>query len=136
MATGFHCRSCGKWHDELPLDLGFDEPLYVAELNADDRARLVTSWSDFRILVRDDARHYFIRGLIEIPVHGVDRPFRYGVWASLSSASYEVASIAYKDNQEAGPFFGWVSNRLALYPDTLKLKTNVHVRATTRARVE
>jgi len=136
MATRFHCRSCGEWHDEVPLDLGFDEPLYVAELNADDRARFVTSWSDFRTLLRDGATHHFIRGVIEIPIHEVERPFRYGVWASLSQASYKAATKAYKDDAEAGPFFGWLSNRLALYPDTLTLKANVHVRATMRARIE
>ena len=31
------------------------------------------------------------------------------------------------DEQEA-PWFGWLSNRIPVYDDTLNLKTNVHVR--------
>jgi hypothetical protein len=34
---GFRCHSCGQWHDELPLDLGADDPLYLEDLTTDDR---------------------------------------------------------------------------------------------------
>ena len=126
---GFRCHTCGQWHDELPLDVGFDEPLYVDELSAEERAAQVTADGDFRVWnSADQGTHYFVRGVIEIPVLGAEDVFCYGVWSSLSVASYEKARVAYRANQSDGPFFGWLSNRLAGYPDTLGLKTDVNVR--------
>lgn len=136
MRKGFQCGDCGTWHDELPLDVGFDEPLYVSELDDDQRARWVTGTGDFRELVQDDVRHYFIRGVIEIPIVGTDEVFCYGVWSSLSEKSYAAALVAHQNNESAGPFFGWLSNRLPSYPDTLNLKMKVHLRRDIRSALE
>jgi len=136
VTTGFQCAGCGKWHDELPLDLGYDEPMYVAELDEDERARCVTKFGDFRELRRDGETHHFVRGVIEIPILGMNAVFRYGVWASLSDESFKTARAAYKEDVPAGPFFGWVSNRIEGYPDTTILKSQVHVRADTRPSIE
>lgn len=135
MPKGFQCASCGKWHDELPLDFAFDEPLYVAELDDDER-RLVTGTGDFRELDQENEKHHFIRGVIEIPIVGTDAMFCYGVWTSLSAQSYEAAKKAYREKCDAGPFFGWLSNVIPGYPKTLNLKTHVHVRADIRAAIE
>jgi hypothetical protein len=107
MPKGFRCSSCGEWHDELPLDFGFGEPDYIAELDAESRKHLAKGVGDFRELVRDGGSHYFIRGVIEIPITGSSGWFRYGVWASLSEQSYEAAKNAYRTKSDAGPFFGW-----------------------------
>jgi hypothetical protein len=136
MSTGFRCACCGEWHDELPLDYAFVEPHYIAELDADERAQLASGSGDFRELVQDSETHRFIRGVIEIPVLGTDDIFCYGVWASLSAQSYAAAIEAYRNDVAAGPFFGWLSNALPDYPETLRLKTNVFVRATVRPAIE
>jgi hypothetical protein len=136
MARGFRCAGCGEWHDELLLDFAFDEPLYVADLARDDRARFVKGTGDFRELLRDGETHFFIRGLIEIPILETDSVFSYGVWTSLSAASYAAATAAYREQTEAGPFFGWLSNALPEYPSTVNLKTMVHVRPRIRAAIE
>ena len=137
--SGFRCSKCGQWHDELPLDVGAAEPLYVEELSPDEKAQRVSGepGSDFRVLRRNAAEvHYFIRGVIEIPVLGTDETFCYGVWTSLSESSYEKANAAYRVNGSAGPLFGWLSNRLAGYPETLSLKTHVRVRPDLKASIE
>jgi hypothetical protein len=96
----------------------------------------VQSLGDFRELLQGTEQHYFIRGLIEIPIIGTKQRFCYGVWTSLSVQSYQAATAAYRDKVDGGPFFGWLSNRLPNYPDTLSLKTHVHVRADIRAAIE
>ena len=126
--NGFRCHTCGQWHGELPLDVGFDEPLYIHELFADERAAQVTTAGDFRVCNGDQGTHYFVRGVIEVPIHESTEVFCFGVWTTLSAESFEQARAAYRANEEAGPFFGWLSNRLTVYPDTLGLKTNVNVR--------
>ncbi|MFE7186134.1 DUF2199 domain-containing protein [Streptomyces erythrochromogenes] len=58
-------------------------------------------------------RHFFVRGLIEIPVRDSADTFSWGVWVSLSKAN-----------------FGWLSTELPVYRhSTLHLKTHVHTRA-------
>ena len=127
--TGFRCHTCGQWHDELSLDVGFDEPLYIAELSADERAAQVTSAGDFLVWNGDQGTHYFVRGVIEVPIRDSAEVFCFGVWTTLSAESYETARAAYDANESAGPFFGWLSNRLTpVYADTLGLKTDVNVR--------
>jgi hypothetical protein len=136
LRAGFECSCCGEWHDGFPMDLAFDEPHYVAEVPIAERSARVIELGDFRVLQQDDATHYFIRGVLEIPLANSDDLFCYGVWASLSEKSFELARAAYAANEEAGPFFGWFSNRLPGYPETLGLKTHVHVRAKVRAAIE
>lgn len=41
--AGFRCATCGKWHDELPMDVGCAEPDVLAGLNARDRSRQVVA---------------------------------------------------------------------------------------------
>lgn len=133
---GFRCRICGNLHDELLFDLAFDEPLHVAELDEAARARQVTSLGDFRILRRDDDTHYFILGLIELPIIGTREHLRYAAWTTLSATSFEAATSAYRDLTVAGPFFGWLANDIPDYPPTAALPTQVYVRAGMRARIE
>ena len=35
-----------------------------------------------------DDEHLFVRGCLEIPVHGSDDPFVWGVWVSLSEPNF------------------------------------------------
>lgn len=136
-STGFRCSTCGQWHDDLPLDVAFDEPAYVQRMSVEERERLVNEDGDFQIVRRPDGMNdYFIRGVIEIPVHDMNEVFCYGAWTSLSERSYLAAMEAYRTNGPAGPFFGWLSNRIPGYPETLNLKTQVHVRPDLRARIE
>ena len=70
---------------------------------------------------------FFVRGCLEIPVHGQDEPFVWGVW---------VETIG-QVSREEGPHFRWLCSRLPGYPDTLHLKTNVYFRPSNlRPRVE
>lgn len=136
MPRGFWCAACGKWHDELALDYGFDEPRNLAELDADERERYATVDGDFVVIAYEDQTDRFMRGVLEIPITDADEVFRYGVWVSLSEASYDAARAAYRDQIAAGPFFGWLCNRLPNYPDTVSLATMVHVRAQFRPTIE
>lgn len=78
-----------------------------------------------------DEKFFFVKGLIEIPVHGIDETFTWGVWVSLSRANYERACDLWSQpgRESEPPYFAWLSSELApLYPSTLNLKTNLHTR--------
>lgn len=76
-------------------------------------------------------RHFFVRGLIEIPVIGSEDVFSWGVWVSLSKDNFARAVEVWDtEGREAEkPYFGWLSTELALYSEsTTNLKTNAHTR--------
>ncbi|MEU1529355.1 DUF2199 domain-containing protein [Streptomyces fagopyri] len=76
-------------------------------------------------------QHFFIRGLIEIPVIGSQDIFSWGVWVSLSRDNFARALEVWNtEGREAEkPYFGWLSTELALYSEsTTNLKTNAHTR--------
>jgi hypothetical protein len=70
-----------------------------------------------------DGEHYFVRGVVHIPVHGQERPFGIGAWVSQSRANFE----RYARDEMMAPTFGWLVNRLAHYEQTtFLLETHVH----------
>jgi hypothetical protein len=84
---------------------------------------------DFCVL---EGEHFFVRCVLEIPIVGSDRDgFAYGVWSSLSEKNFRryVETFDAGEQDGLGPWFGWFSNRLKGYPDTLFLKCQVHPRA-------
>jgi hypothetical protein len=86
-----------------------------------------TTFSVDRCTVRDDhGEHYFIRGVILIPVRGPEQPFGLGAWISQSKANFE----RYAANEEMAPTFGWLVNRIAHDDETtFLLKARAHFRA-------
>lgn len=77
------------------------------------------------------AEHYFVKGLVEIPVLGTDDVFSWGVWVSLSRANFSRAADLWDQpgRESEEPYFGWLTTELTVYPETtLNLKTLVHTR--------
>jgi hypothetical protein len=120
----FRCGTCGEEHTGLP-DLGPEAPDPYLQVPDEEREARTTFTPD-RCVVRDeDGEHYFVRGVILIPVLGQDEPFGIGAWVSQSRENFE----RYAANAEMAPTFGWLVTRLAHYArTTFLLKTRVHFR--------
>jgi hypothetical protein len=76
--------------------------------------------------------HYFVRCVLQLPILGKqDAVFGFGTWATLSKQNFSryVDTFDSGAQGDLGPWFGWFSNRLKDYPDTLNLKCQVHPRA-------
>jgi hypothetical protein len=137
------CSRCGAVHEGLPLSWAFDAPIYWQWLEPDERQTRGFCNADICVMT-DDAGDpaRFVRGTIDIPIVDATDPaednFVIGVWASLSEESFvEVVEIQDRDDgSEAGPWFGWLSNRIRVYPDTLNLQTHVHYRPGLRPVIE
>src|SRR5262249_4246584 len=133
----FKCSVCGQTHEGLP-DLGFDCPIYFHQLNEAERREQARLTTDTCVINDED---FFIRGCLEIPVHGRTDAFTYGVWVTLSRDNFARYEELYEEKdrkvEDEAPYFGWFSNRIPGYADTLNLKTNVHLRPyPTRPRIE
>jgi len=126
MSFEFTCSSCGEVHRGMPA-FGNSAPLSYFVIPQEERnSRCKLTENDCVI----DGDSYFIQGCIEIPVHGETEPFSWGVWVSLSETSYQQWLKCFRLNKRSNikPFFGWLDAWLKPYPDTMDLKTRVHLR--------
>lgn len=113
------CSCCGQTHDGLP-DLAFDRPIYAFQVPEAERASRVRLDEDTCVIDDED---FFIRGVIEIPVHGRTDAFGIGAWVSQKRENFETY-VANFDTPDIGPFFGWLSNDLRFGGiSSLNLKT-------------
>ena len=129
----WQCTACGERHQGL-FDLGCAKPdfwqgseVYQPNSAAQNSANCLTE--DFCVL---DDTHYFVRCVLRLRLVGLPGEyFAFGVWSSLSKKNFEKYMETFDSGQQEdlGPWFGWVSNRLKGYPDTLKLKCMVHPQA-------
>jgi len=126
MEFEFKCTSCGEVHRGIPT-FGADKPLSYFEVPEEEREERCDCGSDDCVI---DEKWFFIRGCIEIPVHGEEEPFVWGVWVSLSEESFKewIECFDKEKRSHIGPFFGWLNAWLKPYPDTINLKTKVHLR--------
>jgi hypothetical protein len=131
MLAVWTCSVCGVAHEGLPLD----GVLLIPRTGT----RSVTGTTDFSAAIsviptehRDP--DYFVRGMIEIPIlDGTTEDeiyFGIGAWTSLSKDHFEWYSDNWEADREAqgDAWFGWLSNTVPVYPETLNLKSNVLLR--------
>ena len=125
---GYVCRSCGQYHEELPLNYGAEVPDLWYTLPEAERENRAERSSDLCVI---DEQFCFILGNIEIPIHASDEMFSWSVWVSLSETNFARMSELWKTpgREQEPPYFGWLSTQLPCYPNTINLKTHVHTRA-------
>ncbi|WP_442815133.1 DUF2199 domain-containing protein [Streptomyces sp. NBC_01298] len=125
-SLGFTCSCCGDHHAELPMSYSAMAPdVWDPAFESDPNSTL----SSDQCVIK--GQHFFVRGLIEIPVIGSEDVFSWGVWVSLSRDNFDRALDVWNtEGREAEkPYFGWLSTELALYSEsTTDLKTNAHTR--------
>ena len=120
----YRCTVCGELHDDLP-DLGSDRPDGWWGIPAEERSRRVELTADTCVIDDED---YYIRGVIEIPIHGQTNRFGFGAWVSQKRENF-LQYVNNPNSAEIGPFFGWLCTRISFYQDeTLHLKSRAHFR--------
>ncbi len=113
----YACSICGEKHIDLP-HIGYAAPFQWADEFIKDPNSLLTE--DLCII---EGRDFFVRGVIEIPVHDYESEFGWGVWVSHKEENFK-AYRERSDTADIGPFFGWLSTTIDYYPEsTLELKT-------------
>jgi hypothetical protein len=83
--------------------------------------------SDQRII---DQKWLFIRGCLEVPIIGSEEPFIWGLWAFVREQIFDEISESWETvgrENMCGPFKGRIANSLSVYPETLKLKTEIMI---------
>jgi hypothetical protein len=131
----WQCGTCGNWHTGLPLDYAYDEPESYRGLSDDEREQAFLNKDVCEIRKYG---WYFVRGVIALPIIGMNEQFLWGVWSSLSEKNFKYTMDHWDDPavENTSPMFGWLNSRIQDYPDTLNLKLNVHLKRETRPYFE
>lgn len=119
------CSRCGETHSGIPgYSFAAPWPWYTTP-KSERSTSLLTE--DQCVLLGED---YFVRGCLEVPVTGENDSFIWGVWVSLSRDNFNREQRLRNDPKrvEEPAYFGWLSSRIQVYPDTILLKTRVHSR--------
>lgn len=132
IAGSWACSCCGLSYPGV-FDLACGKPEYW--LGSDTASPNSALAQNDNILTEDfcvqNGEHYFVRTVLPLRIIGSQAvEFSYGVWVTLSPKNFELYAKSFDSGEQAslGPWFGWFSNRLAGYPDTLNIKTQVHPR--------
>ena len=112
----YKCSCCGEVHEGSP-SIAYSMPDHYAGLSEEQRESMAELSSDFCTITHDEGTDYFIRAVMEIPIHGVDEPFLWGIWVSLSEKSFERYCETYDSPVAGDGFFGWVCNEIPGYPN-------------------
>lgn len=111
----FKCSCCGEIHEGSP-SIGYQMPDQYACLSDEQRAAMGKISSDFCTITHEASTDYFIRAVLEVPIHGIEEPFLWGIWVSLSEKSFYHYIDTYDSPIEGDGFFGWVCNKIPAYP--------------------
>lgn len=128
MVNGYTCSTCGAHHDDLPMSYGVKTPYWYEVIAPEERDARASISSDQCII---DGEHFFVLGVLEIPVSDGDGPFSWSVWVSLSEESFDRMHELWQspEREREPPYFGWLSAEIPGYPSTLNLKTHLHTRS-------
>ena len=118
----FKCATCSRIHEGSP-SFAFSEPWQYTTLPEDRRLKDAKLGSDACIIHKDGHFDFFIRVCLGIPIRGVDDPFLWGVWISVSEENFRRYDDTWDSPVETDEYFGWLCSKVSLYPDTLGLKT-------------
>ena len=124
----FKCTCCGEIHEGSP-SIAFRAPDHYAGLSEEQKSSLGKLSSDFCVITHDEGTDYFVRAVLEVPIHGVEDPFLWGIWVSLSKKSFDRYSETYEDPVAGEGFFGWMCNEIPVYPYSASRAADVVVRA-------
>lgn len=123
-AFRYTCSCCGELHEGSP-SFGYKAPdAWLSQPEAVQKKGQIGS--DLCFYEDEDGKHYFARTVIEVPIHGIDEPFTWGVWVSLSEKSYNHYIDTWEQAEPDYGYFGWVCNRLPYYDNTYALATDVY----------
>src|SRR5688500_16614016 len=128
------CSKCGQEHEGRPA-IAFSSPYFYDNLSQVDKESIAKLSEDFCIIKHEDQTDRFIRAVLHQKINDDCQTLDYGVWVSLSEKSYKDYLDNYDSESHKATYFGFLSNILTGYEDTLSIKANVVLRGKTRPEV-
>ena len=125
-AYRWRCSCCGETFTGLPLDAAFKPPVDWDAL--DDEGRQTAKVNDDFCAVRfpDGRIDRFIRCILPLPVPRISSEFRFGVWMSVSQASWNIYDAGFDSGEYSQPScFGYLMNGISDYEGSRLLHADI-----------
>lgn len=122
----FQCTCCHEIHEGSP-SIAFKAPDQYVSLSSEQKTATGKLSSDFCTITNKEGTDYFIRAILEVPIHGIADPFLWDVWVSLSEKSFQRYWDTYDEPVEGDGFFGWLCNTPAVYASGASRPADVRV---------
>src|SRR5271166_4463662 len=120
------CDTCGKAHPREEIELALALPQPIFELSDDERAKRCNLGGDMCAI---DRNRFFIRGLLPIPVHGRNIPYRIGLWAEVDEPTFGRIYKLWDDptqiNEPLMPAI--LANDVPLVPSTMGIEIDIRL---------
>ncbi len=112
-----YCSKCGTIHQQWPA-LAFNSPVQYNILSAQDKAKYGKLNSDFCEIRFRDQIDRFIRVTLCIYVEDSCQNLEYGLWVSVSEASYNDYKSNFDNENHKASYFGYLCNNIYGYEST------------------
>ncbi|RYG26068.1 DUF2199 domain-containing protein [bacterium] len=118
----FVCPTCGKPHEGLPSDYGYQLPDELWALSPVERQAHLDWSTDIAFL----QGRWFIKGVLELPFRFEESRFGWGVWAEVPEDAVK-ALYAFDRGDPAPnePMYGWLATDVVDYPKTSGLDVRI-----------
>lgn len=119
----FICSQCDKVHEGIP-SFDLNAPVYYYYIPIEEREARAQLTSD---TCEIDGEHFFAKGFLEIPIHGLEETLSFTPWVSLSDVNFKKFQESRKvaNASEFGSMTGWFSSIIEPFEDCLKVKAKL-----------
>lgn len=126
MSDQVTCSQCGRMHSRDEMELSFKGPDIVAALPDAQRKSEVRETNDL-CAIRND--HFYVRGVIPLPVAGWGKPYRIGAWVEVERAAFDRIRELWDaaDQETEPPFVAQLANNIPSLPSTLDLSVQLQL---------
>lgn len=120
-----YCRKCGLVHDEWP-SLEFCHPFYYSRLSRSEQEGQAELIHDFCTIRNPSQTDHYIRAMITQKVNDHCDTLQYAVWILLNEDCFEDYSKNYFSNDHEAVYFGFLSNQIPGYNNTLSVRVTIY----------
>lgn len=120
------CSKCGEEHPLEEMELTFRRPDDAAKLSEEERARVLQENSDLCII---DAKRFFIRTLLPLPVESREFPYCIGLWVEVTQAAFERIYELWEAEEQVTepPFTVYIANEIPTAAGALGLEAELRL---------
>lgn len=123
----YKCVCCNEFQRGTPA-YGYDMPIFYFDVPEDEREARIYLDADTCAI---DNKLFFVKGILDIPIHGASEPLTWGVWVSQSVEEFHLYRETMGTDRIGQISFGWLAITMPGYNDldergnTVQLKCDV-----------
>ncbi len=124
----YKCNICGKFHDNLPMDISYKNPADYFKVSPNERAKRIQNTEDVCVI---DNNEFYIRGVLPLPVIDSNDEFRWGVWARIEEQDFMIYLKYWDGNipENLPALSGRLSGEIKDYPESDMLPVEIYLQS-------